>query len=495
MKKIYTLLVMALLAMTGFNAYASIYIVGSNPPGKGWNTNTGTEMTAGDEEGVYTYTFTFTGASSGQNGKTYFVFASGLCSGSSDWTTFNSTYRIGPTTTIDQPVTVGTQTTTQYSGGKDKSYEVTLSGGESYTITFNETEMWFKIAGAVTEETSATYVVAGVESMMGESWAESSTTNQMTKGDDGKYTLTKTDVTLTAGTKYEFKVVKNGSVWYSDPNTTNVNGNYELTVEENGVYTIVFTFDPSTELCTYTLTKTADVENVYTIAGTKNVMGSYWDVADTLNTLAKQVDGTYKLIKRSVTLYPADTCKFKVAVNHSWDLNYGQEGVQGGENYEFTAPEAAVYDVVFTYNDSTHICTWSLTKRNDITVYILGGTGSDWDPTNGMQMTKSGNVYTYTFTPVDAGDTYSYFGFTRLLATSNDSIGWASIAPYRFGPVSEGDFLMTDEMYGIHIDKATDGNYPAIKIPAGEEITVTVSLDSSWIQIDKGCSTLRAVCN
>ena len=63
-------------------------------------------------------------------------------------------------------------------------------------------------------------VVCGSANLCGEGntgygWDPSDTTNVMTKGDDGKYTLTKT---LPAGGVYEFKVVVNGEKWIGDNN-------------------------------------------------------------------------------------------------------------------------------------------------------------------------------------------------------------------------------------------------------------------------------------
>lgn len=56
-----------------------------------------------------------------------------------------------------------------------------------------------------------TYVVAGVESMMGSNWDGKDANNQMTTTDSATYTLVKEGVKLEAGINYEYKIVKNGS--------------------------------------------------------------------------------------------------------------------------------------------------------------------------------------------------------------------------------------------------------------------------------------------
>ena len=63
-----------------------------------------------------------------------------------------------------------------------------------------------------------TYVVAGVESMMGSNWDGKDANNQMTTTDNATYTLVKEGVKLEAGINYEYKIVKNGSDWFTYDN-------------------------------------------------------------------------------------------------------------------------------------------------------------------------------------------------------------------------------------------------------------------------------------
>jgi hypothetical protein len=53
---------------------------------------------------------------------------------------------------------------------------------------------------------------------------------------------------------------------------------------------------------------------------------------------------------------PAGDYDVKVAINESWDLNYGEGGVQNGPNIEFTVPQSCS-EMHFVYDDVTHILT------------------------------------------------------------------------------------------------------------------------------------------
>ncbi len=65
-------------------------------------------------------------------------------------------------------------------------------------------------------------------------------------------------------------------------------------------------------------------------------------------------DGTYNF---STTAIPAGSYEGKVALNESWDVNYGAGGVQGGANYAFTVPNHG--QVTFSYVALTHVLTIS----------------------------------------------------------------------------------------------------------------------------------------
>jgi glycosidase len=64
-------------------------------------------------------------------------------------------------------------------------------------------------------------------------------------------------------------------------------------------------------------------------------------------------DGLYTF---ETTALPAGNYEGKVALNESWDVNYGQGGVQNGANIAFSVP-ANNTKVIFSYDSSSHVLT------------------------------------------------------------------------------------------------------------------------------------------
>ena len=113
-------------------------------------------------------------------------------------------------------------------------------------------------------------------------------------------------------------------------------------------------------------------------------------------------------------------------------------------------------------------------------VYMLGGNIDNWDPadgTNKFAYDEDNNIYTLNYTFDGRYDGYNYFGFTTMLGT------WDEIGPYRFGAISEGDFLVTDQWLGAELG-LTNENYQAYKIPAGE-YNLTVNLTNMKLIIER----------
>ena len=122
-----------------------VYITGDLGLGLGWTYNPSTAMTYDDATGTYKYTYRVP-----KQGTYGFVFATGQVTGIDDqgqaWNTFNSNYRIGPTSG-DQTVTLnGDWADTQFAGGDHGSYQVTLPAG-NVTIILDKSSnpMRFKV--------------------------------------------------------------------------------------------------------------------------------------------------------------------------------------------------------------------------------------------------------------------------------------------------------------------------------------------------------------
>lgn len=109
---------------------AAMYIVGDGVFG-GWNPAGGVEMT---QSGPNTYSYT----TSAFSGDVYFVFATGR---DSNWGTFNSNYRMAPTSN-NYVVSIGN--TYQATQGQNNSYKFT-GDGSSYIFTYYTTTNTFTI--------------------------------------------------------------------------------------------------------------------------------------------------------------------------------------------------------------------------------------------------------------------------------------------------------------------------------------------------------------
>ncbi len=450
MKKL-TLIALVMMALIGINANAAVYLVGNEPLGNGWVTNSGVEMTD-NGDGIYTYTTAISGS-------VWFCFADGLVTDASDWNGFNQ-YRIAP---VSGDVTVEAgQTVAATRGGG--SYKFTGTGNE-YTITFDMNTFQFTIEGYVAPITLDCYTVAGTPaSIFGTEWAPGNTDNDMVLGDDGIYTLTKTGITLYAGTTISFKVTSNHSWDYAWPES-----NYGYYIEESGTYDIVFTFNPENTTVGITVTKQGDspvIEDTYTVAGAPAaVFGNEWDPNDTNNDMVKGDDGIYTLTKSGIELTSADDIEFKVVANRNWSTCWPID------NWYYDVTADGTYDIVFTFNPETTEIGFSATLTSTPEpehytgdIYILGEVSevAGWYPNQGVKMTRDeeNNVYTAEIYTEGQNDGYSYFSFSKILASSETA--WEELAGQRIGADADGDFEVV-----LNTPMSLRNGEAAFKIPAG----------------------------
>ena len=198
------------------------------------------------------------------------------------------------------------------------------------------------------------YTVAGDESVFGSYWDPADTNNDMTLA-DGLYTLTKENVTLTGS--FNFKVVGNHD-WSAYEWPVGEGNNYFVNVAEDGIYTIVITFNPDAEenaRITCTLNKTGDiapVEHTYTVAGApSSLFGSEWNAENEMNDMVKGDDGKYTWKYEGYVATGAVEVEFKVVQDHNWSnawpaSNY--TSLIGSEGEPMT-----VYIVTITFDPET----------------------------------------------------------------------------------------------------------------------------------------------
>lgn len=387
------------------------------------------------------------------------------------------------------------------------NYQANIESNGDYdvTITFNKESKEINFTATPVVITDDFYAVAGSpEKVFGTNW--NTTINKMTLV-DSIYTWTKDSVELTTTDLIEFKVVKNSN-WSTCWPTGD---NYKYTALENGTYNLVITYNPENDAVLLTATKVGGEEppviTVYTVAGPEAIFGSNWDATDTNNDMVLNTEtGLYTWTADSVAL--TGSFGFKVVGNHDW----ANEWPQGYDNnWIAVVEEPGIYTIAITYDpeaaDSLKI-TCTLTKTGDIEpvhydgdVFIMGQVnGIDgWYTNQGVQMTRDAEHNVYTATIITTGEAYvdtltnigySYFSFTKQLADS--AADWDAIAPYRFGAVSDGDFLVTDELLGTTLALEMGGD--AYKIEAGKW-NLTLSVDDMTLVITKAAGYERGDVN
>lgn len=153
---------------------------------------------------------------------------------------------------------------------------------------------------------------------------------------------------------------------------------------------------------------------VWSVLGSQALFGSNWDVESTDNELSTKDGVTYTLVKENLTLEAGTNYEYKVLKDHdgNWTVNYGADGILGGNNIILTVSETAIYKVTFTFNSQTHIISAESEKTGDITgpvthTYSVCGTiNGEWNVDT--DMTKNANgLYEAVFTDVKAG-TYEF---------------------------------------------------------------------------------------
>lgn len=487
-----------LIALVGLNANAAMYIVGTSPMGNGWAPDNGIEMTD-NGDGTYTYDVTI-------DGDVWFCFADGL---DASWDTFNGTHRYGPTTGVDQVITAAEWTTTQKQGNGSGSYKFHGSN-EKYTVTFDSNNSRFMIDGYVAPITYDSFTVAGEPAyLFGTEWDPSNTDNDMTLDEtDGLYKLEKKNVEITAGTIY-YKVAANHS-WGESWGNGSANQNYVF--NENGTYDLTFKFNFETKEVSLDAVQTQVGPAIDPYTGhlymVGNVNDNAWNPANGIAMLTEDED-TFTLANAEIKdagdgfgyfsfmavlgtgaeSWPADGYRIGAAEDATLATlneynNLGGFGTTGAFKVE---PGYYNVTVVLSGGENGYLMLTAGQAPQPVVddVYIIGDVNNiGWSATQGVKMTLNEGIYTAEITTQNQGDLgMAYFGFTKKLAEVDDSTAWDVIAPFRFGPVSEDAFVMTEELLNVNCDLATDGSYNSIAIPAGTW-TVTVDLVNNKFAIN-----------
>ena len=368
------------------------YITGDNGLGLGgFKFNPTTTLTYDSDNDVYTYSYNVTSA-----GTFYFAFADGP---GSDWNDFNNNHRIGPTSGNETVNLNGGWATTQMGGG---SYAVTVDAG-LVTITLDATHMRYKVDGTAPVISVDYYVVGSDTNIFPNGWTANSAT-QMSETSTNNYSWTASNVHLTAGTNYDYKVTDGSGGWYP-------NNNAILTVPKSGSYDVEFTFNSSTHAVNAVPTLLTE-DPVYTFdiyvrykgnaapymylweGSDTELLGAFPGTALTDAPFTTQVINGYTYYKHTVTgsHYPA----LGMILSEGRAGQTGDLSVTSGTSY-------------YTYAGGSTIDGPKAEADPAITYYAQSSFGG-WI-TDGTQMTANGDgSYSKTFTGLSltSGTTYEY---------------------------------------------------------------------------------------
>ncbi|MBQ3731123.1 MAG: hypothetical protein IJS04_04895 [Muribaculaceae bacterium] len=251
-----------------------------------------------------------------------------------------------------------------YNTPEDGVYDMTITyNPENDEVLYN----FVKQGGEEPPVEITVYTVVGPESIFGSNWNAADTNNDMVMGEDSIYTWTKDEVALYGS--FGFKIVGNHDyAVYEWP--IGMDNNYIANLTEGeGLYSIVITFNPNAGdegRINYQLTRTGDIppmEHTYTVAGTDNLFGSFWDAADADNDMVKGEDGIYTWKKENVVFEEAATIEFKVVQDHNWDYAWPSSNWVIND-----VTEAGTYNFVITFNpavDDADKITVTVTKAGE----------------------------------------------------------------------------------------------------------------------------------
>ena len=265
-------------------------------------------------------------------------------------------------------------------------------------------------ASVLPDDTLGVYTIAGAVGLVGVDWDPTATINDMTKQEDGTYTLLKENLKLVADMPYEYKVVKNHAwdIW-SLPSWNM--GNDTLLVEKSGLYDVTFTLN----LVDTILTAVAHLKEELVLVPVVQLAGNMTDWAN--NAITMQLASDSLTSFTTIPLLAASVYQIKVIVGGNWK---GCEGVIDRENCtdilfdseancNLYADVAGDYTFTWTFATNTLSVDYpsitenpsdSVTPDPELGVYTIAGAvglvGVDWDPTatiNDMTKQEDG---TYT---------------------------------------------------------------------------------------------------
>ena len=262
-------------------------------------------------------------------------------------------------------------------------------------------------AAYVPVQSEDVYSVAGEPAVLfGAYWNEKATETEMTLNKNGLYEWSKENVTLAGGVNVKFKVVKNHDWAEAWPSS-----DYESKIQEDGVYTVVITFNDKTQQVNAEITKTGDaviepptITSVELRGDFNNWTDQNLDPHDPFFLTPSETENVWTgTLDLTETNYDP---KFKLVVNDNKWI--------GNNQMEIVAPDGWVDSAYDQYNDL--ILYHTNTGYNTYTVTAT------WDPN-----ANADQGWTLTFEGKDAKDPVVMQDFSIIFTTNAD---WDEVYAY-----------------------------------------------------------------
>jgi pullulanase len=202
---------------------------------------------------------------------------------------------------------------------------------------------------------------------------------------------------------YEYKAALNDS-WDENYGLHAIPGGPNIPLSLTGTTSVKFYYDHKTHWITDNKTSTIAVA----VGSFQSELGCSGDWApDCLRSWLQDIDGD-GVYTYTTSALPAGIYEAKVAINESWDENYGANCAPGGANISFSVPSDNA-PVSFTYNSTTHCLDIGTPQRGtlafaqahwvtrDTIAWNLPTPGANtyrlyWDPSANLQLTPQGIV-------------------------------------------------------------------------------------------------------
>lgn len=141
----------------------------------------------------------------------------------------------------------------------------------------------------------------------------------------------------------------------------------------------------------------------WTVAGATAILGSSWKQDDANNDMKTEGNFIYTLVKENCTLEKGTKYEYKVTKDHAWTLSYPSS------NAILNVEETAIYTVTFTFNTLTNEVSATAKKTGDAeavehTYDVRGNFKGDEKWEISYEMTKgSDGIFTVSIADIDKG--------------------------------------------------------------------------------------------